>query len=765
MGKKHKKHRAEKKPVVEEKPQVPKLVLKVSRGITTRKKDEVVVEAPPPQVDSSHEESPRDVYKKKRRRKKEEKPMEIPEEKKRKVEESYVEEDHVQEESEELEEPVAPAVSNEEEEMEGVEPLPSEVTEEEEEPPAREDEENIDWNSTPARRAFLMKFVEKRTAPTRHCRGKEDQDPSVSPLQKILDSLQKTLQRKDQNEFFSWPVNDVIAPGYSSIIAYPMDFSTMHVKIDNNEYGSINEYKADFVLMCENAMTYNRPETIYYKAAKRLLNVGIKLMNKERISHLKRTHNYVDEVETKPRSRAKPKAKHSEALASDAGVSAETQPHEGKTKAGDKKQARDKVPLGHYDPNGEGFTENLEPHEVVKEALAAAKAAKDRLTVRNPHGKIGFLRKDEHGTTTLGVLNPSTAVNTDLKVANLGLVVGKLTNGSGSLPGFKEDKHNKINPVTYLTYGPFSSYAPSYDSSFSNISKEESDLLYSTYADEAGVQYSKSIQDFVKDAGSHVTKFVDNLLDTLTNGEHSKTMKQLRDKRKTESEMKEQANLATATEKGDTSSNKDKQIPEKEEEKITEKKNDDETSKVNGTKEKVTDIPKDIQSAVDEDVEIDFEDLRSLSNIGIDMSFLSDIEKSWEGDKTGQNKDLNSKLDSTANLIDNLEKKQIERLSRKPPAHLQFIEGPSQEESNIAEEITQQLMQLTSNAKPADVVSTPAVRKAMGIEVSLPSPGDSPKQLDASNDIDKELMDFLDSQPTTSIGEENEQEHDILSTS
>ena len=31
--------------------------------------------------------------------------------------------------------------------------------------------------------------------------------------------------------------------------------------------------------MCKNAMTYNRPETIYYKEAKRLLQSGIKLLS------------------------------------------------------------------------------------------------------------------------------------------------------------------------------------------------------------------------------------------------------------------------------------------------------------------------------------------------------------------------------------------------------------------------------------------------------------------------------------------------------
>lgn len=39
-------------------------------------------------------------------------------------------------------------------------------------------------------------------------------------------------------------------------------------------------FQKDFMLMCNNAMTYNRPETVYYKEAKRLLHIGIKQLSK-----------------------------------------------------------------------------------------------------------------------------------------------------------------------------------------------------------------------------------------------------------------------------------------------------------------------------------------------------------------------------------------------------------------------------------------------------------------------------------------------------
>ena len=49
--------------------------------------------------------------------------------------------------------------------------------------------------------------------------------------------------RKDTSGFFAFPVNDVIAPGYSSIITNPMDFSTMKYKLDTHVYTSLEEFR------------------------------------------------------------------------------------------------------------------------------------------------------------------------------------------------------------------------------------------------------------------------------------------------------------------------------------------------------------------------------------------------------------------------------------------------------------------------------------------------------------------------------------------
>lgn len=61
-------------------------------------------------------------------------------------------------------------------------------------------------------------------------------------LQKLLELLLPNLERKDPRQFFAWPVTDNIAPGYSSIITKPMDFSTMKQKIEENQYKTLHEF-------------------------------------------------------------------------------------------------------------------------------------------------------------------------------------------------------------------------------------------------------------------------------------------------------------------------------------------------------------------------------------------------------------------------------------------------------------------------------------------------------------------------------------------
>lgn len=180
---------------------------------------------------------------------------------------------------------------------------------------------------------------------------------------------------------------------------------------------------------------------------------------------------------------------------------------------------------------------------------------------------MGFLRTNKDGTTSLAILcgNSGVLPGTNEQPITLGSLAGKIPQGTGQLAGFREDKRNYAKlglwycnkkwafiifglidffTVKPLYYGAFGSYAPSYDSTFANLSKDESELVYNTYGDETGYQYAErcefriclhfskiiniflsknSILDFARDS-DYALHMVDELLDVLTGGEHSKTV-------------------------------------------------------------------------------------------------------------------------------------------------------------------------------------------------------------------------------------------------
>jgi bromodomain-containing protein 7/9 len=288
-----------------------------------------------------------------------------------------------------------------------------------------------------------------------------------------------------------------------------MDFSTMKAKIDGGQYHSVAEYRADYQCMMENCMQYNHPDTVYHREAKRLLSVGLKHMSREQLLHMKRNLPSMSGLT------------HEEIGLDDDATDLAAGCSENKWRQQKERTTPRRQNLSRF----EAIPDKMSPEEILRQAQEAAKAAADKLALRAPNSKIGFLRRRDDGSTSLNILNPDNSgiVSDKEKIVSLGELVGKLTSGTGNLTGLKDDRRNKVNPVNYLSYGVFSSYAPIYDSSSSNLSKEDSDLLLATYGDEAAVQYAKSLRHFVANCGDYAIQMVDNLLDILTDCEHSKT--------------------------------------------------------------------------------------------------------------------------------------------------------------------------------------------------------------------------------------------------
>lgn len=533
-------------------------------------------------------------------------------------------------------------------------------------------------------------------------------------LQRLLDHLLKGLEKRDPQQFFAWPVTDHIAPGYSQIISQPMDFSTMKQKIDDNVYASLADFIDDFKLMCNNAMVYNHPDTIYYKAAKKLLHVGLKIMSAEKLKPLRSVLPYMSEITRSELgfdagneeyvARASMKSESLSAEDGGGSVREENDDLSSEARKEHRRKMKENRPLSKF----EAIPDDLTPEEILQQAQSAAKAAADRLSMKQVSSKMGFLRQKKDGSTSLSILIPGDGVTpgTNERPVSLGVFSGKLTHGTGQLQGFREDRRNLAKTVKPLYYGAFGSYAPSYDSTFANLTKEESDLVYQTYGGETAVQYAESIQDFAKDCDYTLT-MVDNLLDLLTNGEHRRTKKILEERKKLRDE----------------------------EERVRQMLENRSTCGQNGPLTQATPVqpvsapnpPVNVASNVDP--KVDFSSLKSLSSVGLDVGFLDDLEFQLRSDDNRSvEQNMQMQLDQTSCLLQKLQQVQNDRLSMPPPPHLSQVPLPSDGEMQLAEKITDNLKDMAKRVNPIDITSVPAIRKAMGIlpDAGPPSQPESP---------------------------------------
>uniref|UniRef100_A0A1A7WQE0 Bromodomain containing 7 n=2 Tax=Iconisemion striatum TaxID=60296 RepID=A0A1A7WQE0_9TELE len=360
------------------------------------------------------------------------------------------------------------------------------------------------------------------------------EEKEQTPLQEALNQLIRQLQRKDPNAFFSFPVTDLIAPGYSLVIRRPMDFSTMKEKVKKDCYQSLDELKMDFRIMCENAMIYNKPETIYHKAARKLLHSGMKILSPERLDSLKKSIDFMSGLDPSAKRPLK---------SEEHGVGGSDQNKERpmSTEAIDRSQTPG-TPRQDKDAKDEAVKAEKELEEICK----VMEESGGKLSNRELQCDLEFLRRKSNGSTTLAFLNPADPSPGDAGYCpvKLGMMSNRLQSGVNALQNFREDKRNRVTPVSYISYGPFTSYAPTYDSSFSNISKDDSDLIYTFYGEESSLQGSDSLSEFLSKSDEYIFKQADNLLDALTNGEHSRTLKEAQpekpaDKQKGDAEVAE----------------------------------------------------------------------------------------------------------------------------------------------------------------------------------------------------------------------------------
>ncbi|XP_030407417.1 bromodomain-containing protein 9 isoform X2 [Gopherus evgoodei] len=482
--------------------------------------------------------------------------------------------------------------------------------------------------------------------PVRACRTQPAENEST-PIQQLLEHFLRQLQRKDPHGFFAFPVTDAIAPGYSMIIKHPMDFGTMKDKIAANEYKSVTEFKADFKLMCDNAMTYNRPDTVYYKLAKKILHTGFKMMSKERLLALKRSMSFMQDMDFSQQA----------ALLGDEDTAVEEPvpevvPVQVETAKKSKKPSKEVISCI-FEPEGNAcsLTDSTAEEHVLALVEHAADEARDRINRYLPNSKMGYLKKNGDGSLLFSVVNSSDpeAEEEETHPVDLSSLSSKLLPGFTTL-GFKDERRNK---VTFLTSAS-TALSMQNNSIFHDLKSDEMELLYSAYGDETGIQCALSLQEFVKDSGSYSKKIVDDLLDQITGGDHSKTIYQLKQRRNIPMKPPDEVKVLP--------------ILIKEEHRLRNTCPD--SSKQIMVGESIGDSNTSV---------LDFLSVKPYSDVSLDISMLSSLGKVK---KELDHDDNHLHLDETTKLLQDLHEAQTDRVGSRPSSNLSSLSNASERDQH-----------------------------------------------------------------------------------
>ncbi|XP_049902856.1 bromodomain-containing protein 9 isoform X2 [Epinephelus moara] len=455
--------------------------------------------------------------------------------------------------------------------------------------------------------------------PVRACRTQQESEST--PRQQLLEHFLRQLQRKDPHGFFSFPVTDAIAPGYSMIIKHPMDFSTMKDKIRNNDYNTVTEFKADFKLMCDNAMVYNRPETVYYKAAKKLLHTGFKMMSKDM--------DFTQQA----------------AILGDEDLAADIPPAEiipipvESAKKSKKQPVKDMKEVISYlfEPEGNAcsLTDSTAEEHVLALVEHSADEARDRINRYMPNSKMGYLRKEQDGSLLYNVVNQldPDAEEEETHKVDLSSLSNKLLPGLTTL-GFKDDRRHK---VTFLS-SAYNVQTLQKNSIFPDLLPDEVDTLYSAYGDDTGVQCALSIQEFVKGCGGVTKCWVDRLLDKMTADDHTKAVGQIRQKR----------NI---------------------------------TLKPDETKSNICDMQMADGTGLGESGSVlDFMSMKNYPDMSLDISMLNSLGKTVK--KEPGNEEGQQHFDDADKLMQEFQETQVDRVGSRPSSNLSSLSNASERDQH-----------------------------------------------------------------------------------
>merc|ERR1711971_1368468 len=135
-----------------------------------------------------------------------------------------------------------------------------------------------------------------------------------------------------------------------------------------------------------------------------------------------------------------------------------------------------------------------------------------------------------------------------------------------------------------------------------------------------------------------------------------------------------------------------------------------------GKKEETAAEEKKEEKDKEKEKEVDFDSLKSLSDDGIDMSFLDSLKDKYKKDKEEEEEKAKKlkedpdppqptpeeMLSKTASLLEELKRVQHERLSSTPPQHFSSMPKAGEKECKLASEVQSSLVDMAKRMEPGN---------------------------------------------------------------
>ncbi|CDW57872.1 protein swsn isoform [Trichuris trichiura] len=274
---------------------------------------------------------------------------------------------------------------------------------------------------------------------------------AFSPLQLLLDFYVRVFLKKDPDCYFTKPFSE----NDCKTIVNQTDFAAIQNKIAQDHYKTLIELKSDLELVVSNVLKLNDFSTEYRVAARKFTLVIDYMFSKEKMLSLQRALPGMHRVTAEQLGFSEtPKQLHCL--------------RKGKT---------NRCPL---------VVDDLTDEEVLCQAQTVSELAADLASSR---AELTCPKLVPNRRTTLKMLTPNKIYRRDDNIGSSGSaklkrpvllsdIVGQLKEGNPGLLASCAEPRKEI-PVTYLNYGPLSSFAPSYDSTWATLPKRETDFICS----------------------------------------------------------------------------------------------------------------------------------------------------------------------------------------------------------------------------------------------------------------------------------------------